>query len=391
VNSASPRPREARFDWQRALYPPLTILAWLAVCLIVGWALGHVTRALLVVVLAAVLAFAFTPLANRLAHWMPRAVALGLAYVIGLGVVFGVGAIVVATTVSQAASLVASLPEYEQQARDLQPRLEELAARLGVSPDSLGQFEQQVVDTLQGGATTVARDSVTRVTEVFGTVVDLVLVLILSVYLAANGQQVAAWLKHETPAGRRHQAILLVAIINRVVGGYVRGILILALLIGVLVGGGLAVLGVPYAVLLGVLAFFMEFIPVLGVFISGAAALAVTIARYPEVLRPLLVLVYFVVVHIIEGDLVGPRIMGRAVGIHPATGLVALVAGSELFGVWGALFAAPLAGLIQAIVTAAYLELRGGQPHEVLRAVADEGSEQLEANVGIQQEEARRP
>jgi len=84
------------------------------------------------------------------------------------------------------------------------------------------------------------------------------------------------------------------------------------------------------------------------------------------------VLGYFVVVHLIEGDIVGPRILGRAVGIHPATGLIALLAGSELFGVWGALFASPIAGLIQAIATAAWNEflahepaphdLRGGQP-----------------------------
>jgi predicted PurR-regulated permease PerM len=132
---------------------------------------------------------------------------------------------------------------------------------------------------------------------------------------------------------------------------------------------------VPYAVLLGVLAFFMEFVPVLGVFISGAASLAIAIFSFQEVLRPLLVLLYFIIVHVIEGDVVGPRIMGRAVGIHPATGLIALVAGTELFGVWGALFAAPLAGLLQAIITAAWLELRGGAPEDILQAVAQETDE----------------
>ncbi len=59
-----------------------------------------------------------------------------------------------------------------------------------------------------------------------------------------------------------------------------------------------------------------------------------------------------------EGDLVGPRIMGRAVGIHPAIALLALAAGTELFGLWGALFGAPIAGLIQAIVTAIWRELQ---------------------------------
>jgi predicted PurR-regulated permease PerM len=178
------------------------------------------------------------------------------------------------------------------------------------------------------------------------------------------------------------EAHLLVAVVNRVVGGYIRGVLTLAVLIGVLVGAGLAVLGVPYAVLLGVLAFFMEFIPVLGVFISGAAALIIAAVHFQDVARPLIVLAYFVFVHVIEGDVIGPRIMGKAVGIHPATGLVALVAGTEVWGIWGALFAAPLAGLLQSVLVAAWIELRGGQPEDVLKAVAAETTETAEEHIG---------
>jgi predicted PurR-regulated permease PerM len=172
-----------------------------------------------------------------------------------------------------------------------------------------------------------------------------------------------------------------------VIGGYIRGVLLLALLIGV----GLAVLGVPYAVLLGVLAFFMEFIPVLGVFISGVAALAVAAVHFQDLLRPLLVLAYFALVHVVEGDVVGPRIMGKAVGIHPATGLVALVAGTELFGIWGALFAAPVAGLLQAIVTAAWLEFRGGKPQDVLKAMTEEAGTQLQGHVAAEPSQAPHP
>ena len=103
---------------------------------------------------------------------------------------------------------------------------------------------------------------------------------------------------------------------------------------------------VPYAVLLGVMAFVLEFIPVLGTLTSGA--ICVLIALSQGWLIALGVLIYFILVHIFEGDVVGPRIVGKAVGLHPAVSLVALIAGAELFGVWGAVLAAPLAGLIQA-------------------------------------------
>jgi predicted PurR-regulated permease PerM len=129
----------------------------------------------------------------------------------------------------------------------------------------------------------------------------------------------------------------------------------------------MGILGVRYALLLGILAFFMEFVPILGVLISGAVC--VVLALFQGWVLALLVVGYFVVVHVIEGDLVGPRVMGRAVGIHPAVALLALVAGTDLLGFWGALFGAPIAGVLQAIVVAAWKEVRRSEPRDP-RAVA---------------------
>jgi predicted PurR-regulated permease PerM len=370
--------------WLRALALPLIVLAWLAVLVLVGWLLSHLTRTILLVVLAAVLAFAFNPLAKFFGRRAPQPLAIALAYIVGLGVVFGFGAYVVATAVSQVTSLVGNLPDYAQQAQLLQPQVESLLIPFGIQPGWLAELQRQTLAELQTAATAVARDLIPRIAEFFGTIVDLVLVLILSIYLASNGARIAQWLKTQTPGGRTNlRARLLVVVVNRVVGGYVRGVLVLALLIGVLVGVGLAVLGVPYAVLLGVLAFFMEFVPVLGVFISGAAAVLIAIVEFREPVRPLIVLGYFVFVHIIEGDVVGPRIMGRAVGIHPATGLIALVAGTELFGIWGALLAAPLAGLLQSILVAAWIEFRGGDAQAVLQAATADAAERAEERAGV--------
>src|ERR687885_458563 len=280
--------------WLRALVVPLVILAWLAVAVVAAWLLGHIAHTLLVVVLSVVLAFAFTPLANRLSRWMPRPLALGVAYLLGVGVVLAFGVYVVATTAAQVSSLVANLPDYLGQTQSLEGRAESALQPFGVAPGSLADLQQQILVGAQATGTEVARASLGRVADVLGTVIDVVLIFILS-----------------------------------------------------------------------------------------AAALGVAVVHFQEVFRPLLVLVYFVVVHVIEGDVVGPRIMGKAVGIHPATGLIALVAGTELFGVWGALFAAPLAGLLQAIVTAAWLEFRGGNPQEILQAMTDEATQQVERRTGV--------
>jgi len=143
---------------------------------------------------------------------------------------------------------------------------------------------------------------------------------------------------------------------------WLAGQVLLCGLLGLMVGVGMAIIGVPYALLLGVLAFVLGFIPVLGMLISGA--LRVLLAVPQGWLIAVIVLVYFVVVHVIESDIVGPRIVGHSIGLHPVVSLAALIAGAELFGIGGALFASPVAGVIQALLVAIWLEWRATHPHQ---------------------------
>src|SRR5947208_8441273 len=150
--------------------------------------------------------------------------------------------------------------------------------------------------------------------------------------------------------------------LQRVVGGYIRGQVLLCGLVGVLVGVGMQVIGVPFALLLGVLAFVLEFVPVLGTLVSGT--ICVLLALTKGWVIALIVLVYFVVVHVLEGDVVGPRIVGKAIGLNPVVSLAALIAGAELFGITGALFASPVAGVLQALLAAIWVEWRATHPNE---------------------------
>src|SRR5262249_41187543 len=138
--------------------------------------------------------------------------------------------------------------------------------------------------------------------------------------------RVNRWLRSGVPLSYRARVSFLMDTLTRVVGGYIRGQLTLAVLVGVLVGVGMAVLQVPFAILLGVMAFVLEFIPFLGVIISGAACVLLGLTQ--GWLTALLVLGWFVVIHVIEGDVIGPRIVGSAVGLHPAVSLIALIAGA---------------------------------------------------------------
>ncbi len=365
-------PLRASDRWQRALFIPLTILAWLAVAIVAGWLLGYVVRTLLTIVLAAILAFALAPLVSLLTRWLRRPYAIAGAYVLAVAVVVGLGTMLVVTAAAQVVNLAANLPTYVQQVQQIEPQLLVLLGPFGVTTATLQTTNQQLLAGLQSVGGVLAAGSVGILGGALGVILDAVLTLMLSIYFTANGPRIGLWLENDLPAPLRRRAVLAVESVTQVVGGYIRGTLTMGVLIGVLVGGGLSILGVPYAVLLGVLAFFMEFVPVIGTLISGAVSIGVALPS--GVTRALIVLVYFAVVHVIEGDVVGPRVVSRAVGIHPAIGLIALLAGTELFGVWGALFAAPVAGLLQAIVVAVWRETVGSTKKAALPPANVEGT-----------------
>lgn len=346
-----------RPDWARLRDIPLAILAWVAVFFVALWFIGHVAQTLLVLALAGLLAYALAPLVKRLTRWLPLPLATGLVYVVFF-VLIGVLVIMI---VQSAAQQVQSLARMLQDlltpaASGNSSGLLRLLRRIGLSTQQIQGLQDQILGQARGAAA----DVLPIVGGVATIVVDVVVVTVLSVYFVLNGPRIGLWLCTGVPAIYRPRTALVLDTLNRVVGGYIRGQLTLAALVGVLVGIGMAALGVPYAILLGVLAFVLEFIPFLGVIISGVAC--VLVALSVGWVTALLVLAYFVLGHVIEGDVVGPRIVGPAIGLHPAVALIALIAFAELFGLWGALFAAPVAGVLQALAITLWQEWRTAHP-----------------------------
>nr|BBH93957.1 AI-2E family transporter [Thermogemmatispora argillosa] len=345
--------------WTRRRDIPLAILAWMALGVLALWGISHIAHSLLMLVIAALLAYAIAPAVRLLERFVPRLVAILLVYLVVLGGLSVLLYFVISTTVEQ----IVSLAHYVQQMLTPRPGgsvtpLEEILNRFGISASQLSDLRQQLFNQLQN----IATSALPIVTGVFEGILDIIIVMVLSIYLLIDGEHAVRWLRRGVPTRQRARTRFFLDTVERVVGGYIRGQLLLSALVGVLVGLGMFILQVPYAVLLGVLAFLLEFVPVLGTLTSGA--ICVLIALSQGWLTAVLVLAYFIGVHIIEGDVIGPRIVGRAVGLHPVVSLFALLAGAELFGVIGAIFAAPLAGVLQALLVAVWQEWRSLNPEQ---------------------------
>lgn len=337
--------------WARRRDVANAVLGWIIITGLVVWLASHVINAILMVVMAALLAYALMPAVAFLARFVPRWLAILLVYVAVVSVLGALGYLIFSTAVEQFSMLASSAsqvlrPGDNGAAAPLVRRLEQL----GISRDQIQAIGGQIFAQTQ----VLAAGFVPLLEGVFSTIVDFVLVIVLSIYIMVDGRRAAQWLRTSAPLKLRPRLSFVMSTLQRVIGGYIRGQLILSTLIGLMVGLGMAIFRLPYAVLLGVLAFVLEFVPIIGVFVSGAAC--VLIALTQGWLLAVAVLVYFVFVHVIEGDVVGPRVVGKAVGVHPAISMVALIAGAELFGIWGALFASPLSGVVQAILAEVWRE-----------------------------------
>jgi predicted PurR-regulated permease PerM len=354
----SPRPqRDADEKWARRRDMALSILGWSLVIAGVLWLASHIVHTLLMLALAALFAYALAPGVALLHRRLPKWLAVIIVYVIVLAIVAAVFSLLISAIITEVTALATQVTSVlSPNAASANTPLFRALKRFGVSTSQIVAARDWATHQLAGAAGAAA----VIVTGLFSGLLDVVLVTVLSIYLLIDGPRIIAWLRHDLPLSQRTRGEFMLDTFERVAGGYVRGELILCTLIGVLVGVGMQFIGVPFATLLGVLAFFFEFIPFLGPLFSAVACLLVGASL--GWVTMIIILVYFIFIHIIEGYVVGPRVLGRSLGLHPAISIVALLVGGEVFGLWGALFAAPIAGIVQVVLSALWMEWRESHP-----------------------------
>jgi len=343
----------ARVDWNRLLVIQLSILASI-VLLVVAWtALRAVSKTMVMFALAAVLAFALAPLVGRLqAREVPRALAVASVYAGVALALLVLTAVLGRPFLTQATLLAERWPSYASDIQGQLLSLDQWLSTLGLG-GTVATLQAEAGRYLSTAGTTILGDLLGFVTHLAGSVVDALLTLVISFYLVLDAPRLRAGLFRITPAEHHSKLRFAEVNLNRVLGGYIRGQLTMAALLGIIVTVGLTVMGIPYALVLGGLAALLELVPMLGPILSALPALAVAaFLPFPTILW---VLLFFVIVQQIESNVLAPRITGHAVGLHPVGAILALLAGLELGGILGALFAVPIVGFLWVMVSALYV------------------------------------
>jgi predicted PurR-regulated permease PerM len=324
------------------------IVGSIAIGLVALYGISLILTAVIILLLSALFAYFIYPLVQVLQRHLPKALAICTAFLLLAGILAVVVVIVASSINPQIASLAKSLqfllsPAGERQLQSYTAFL----GKFGITSGQVDQFKNQLLSQVQG----VLPGLLPYLTGLVANIFNLVIVITLSVYFLLDGARIIRWLTLKTPVPQKDTITFLLHTLDQSLGGYLRGTLVLALIGALCTGIVLALLHVPYAALLAVLFFLLYFLPVIGTYII--AALCILAALTQGWVVTLIVVVYLVLMlGVIMGEVLAPRIFSSTVGVHPIVAIFALFAGAELFGLLGGFLAIPVAGVLQQIIVA---------------------------------------
>lgn len=321
---------------------------WLAMALIVALlvVIVLVTKAqgaLVLVFVALILAEGIRPPVrwlNQKAH-VPRPLGVLLIYLAALLVFALLVALLLQPVVVQVNTLSSHVPDYIKQ---LQTLINGILQAFNANT-LFGQLATQFASALQS----VVPALLGVPSGVLGILFGVVVILTMTIFWLSTTDGFSPFLLDLFPSEKRGEVASIFGELSRALGGYVRGTLVNMVAIGVFTGLGLFILGVPYALLLGILAGLTELIPYLGPWISGFVAVVVAVITV-DPLKGVEVAVFFVLIQQLEGNTLQPLVMSRAVHVNPFVVLVAITIGVELLGVLGAVLAVPAVAALQVLV-----------------------------------------
>ncbi|MFN2488576.1 MAG: AI-2E family transporter [Actinomycetota bacterium] len=339
----------------------MAALSWrFLVIVAAGWLIVMALVTLRIVVLPLIIALLISTLLGPPAAWLrahawPRLLAAWT-------VLFGSLLVLAALVTVLAPQVSSELGDLAQSAR---AGFEEVATWLVEGPleltrDQVDRYVDRAVEQARSNSSIITSGVLTGAIAAAEAIAGAVLTLVLVFFFIKDGDDMLEWGLKQFPQGTREHARAVAHRAWDSMGAYIRGTAVIALVDAVLIGIALLVIGVPLVVPLMVLTFFGGFFPLIGAVLAGAiAALVALVTNGP--LDAFLVAGAVTMIQQVEGDVLQPVVLGRAVRLHPVVILLALTAGAVLGGIAGAFLAVPVTAVATSVGSYAKAQAATGE------------------------------
>ncbi|MDA3937477.1 MAG: AI-2E family transporter [Actinomycetota bacterium] len=378
--------------WRRLLVSSWALIGLTILIIAVFWALGRVSTALAPFILAAVLVFIMRGLVNWIqSRGVSRGLAVGIAYLVAAAGLVVAGLFVIPPLAEQVRQFVIAAPAYFDRAQEIWVDVQ-TSYQAVTLPDWLLEASQQANDAISSHLVEWSSRMASSVFFAGGAIVNFlfngVLALVIAYYVLRDLPVIREELLSLSGPARRDEARMIWTKISTVLGGYLRGQLIIAAIVGTLIAVGLWFLGVPYALVIGLIAGVFNIVPYLGPivgYIVGGIS-----AAFVDPWLALWTVGWIVVVQQIDNLFVSPRVLSKQVDLHPILVIFSLLVGASLMGLTGMLVAIPIAAVGKGLFvyyfeknTSSELASSGGALFRRAEAATPQSSS--EVDLGIEQ------
>lgn len=324
----------------------LVFLYWLARA-------GTVLLAVLVPFLAAIfLAYILNPVVEFLEkRRVPRSLGILLIYAVFFlaGTIFGLTAIPALVTEMQ--KLAEMIPQYTEQLQSFLLHLHSDYQRINM-PDSIRLALDQNLLALQEEVQVVLERVTGTVLSLFSNLFTILIIPLVVYYILRDMDSLKRSIVLLFPKKYRPWLLSVGSEMDRTLGAYFRGMLIICFLVGFLTYLGLKVIGLDFALILGVIAGLTNIIPYFGPIIGALPA--IVLALLSSAGLALRVIVVYTLVQQLESQIISPQILGRSLGLHPLVVIFVLILGGKIFGLPGLIFAVPFTAIARIFLKHAY-------------------------------------
>lgn len=302
-------------------------IIFIAVFILSIWLLYLIRDLILILFVAVILMSALSPMVRFFSKIkIPKALGIAVTYIIIIAIISGLIVLVSPPLIEETRRLFLTLS----------PHLDQL---LDIAAINKSVLESQL--------SALSRNAFSITLSAFDNLLTIIFLLVLTFYLILERENLESR-SASLFIGREERVKRLIVQIEEKLGRWLRGQLVLSLVIGILTYIGLLILGIPYALPLAVIAGVLEVVPVIGPIISAIPSVLIALTISP--LLSLGVAAMYFVIQQLENHLIVPQVMQRAVGLNPLIVILAIAVGSRLLGFAGALLAVPIAVVIQIIV-----------------------------------------
>ncbi len=338
--------------------------SWLIAIALTGWLLYLLAPVLTPFVASALLAYIGDPLADRLQRLkMPRTIAVICVFLLTFIFISLLVMLVVPLVRTQITALLDALPSII--AKVEQVWLPRIGDFLGTEPGEdvgVAAFLARYSDMAANWGTAILVSVGKSGGALAAAVISLFLVPILTFYMLRDWDFIVSRLAAVVPSASRATVFRLARETDEVLGAFLRGQILVMLALGVIYSVGLSLVGLKFAIAIGVVSGLVSFVPYLG-FVFGIVLAGLTVVLEPDpLLRLVGVVATFTIAQFIEGSVLTPKLVGDRIGLHPVIVIFAIAAGGQLFGFFGILLALPAAAMLSVLVRFAYEKYLAERP-----------------------------